>query len=80
MMVTWCDAFSMAEWLSLEEVFEEAEKKGWEVTEVGWLLRETKEYIVIASQLQTGGSFGNITKVPKTWIRERVVLKKGGRR
>lgn len=50
--------------------------KGWVVKEAGWLLRETKEYILIASGWKPkddwiDDKFVNLHKIPKTWILKR---------
>ena len=80
-IVLWRDAFSMCSWLSFEEALEEAHTQDWLVTEVGWILEETPEYILIASQFQHGGSWGNITKIPKQFCLKVQNLKVGtGRR
>ena len=66
--ITWVDAFSIAEWQTLEEVLENAKSNEWEVTEVGWLLFQCKEYLVVASQFSRAGNWGNITKIPRSWL------------
>lgn len=76
--VTWVDAFSMVEWQSLEEVLENAKSDDWEVTEVGWILEDNEAYIVLASQFNKAGNWGNITKIPKSWLITVQFLKGGG--
>ena len=73
--VTWVDAISQVEWMSLEEVEAFAKSTDWEVTETGWLLMKNSKYIVIASQFQKAGSWGNVTKIPASWVHRIQVLK-----
>jgi len=77
-MIVWCDAFSAPGWMTPDEAVAHVEATDWEVTEVGWILKETKEYILIAGQWN-GQMFGNFTKIPKTWIRKRAPLKPRGK-
>ena len=53
------------------------------VLQVGWILKETKEFLLLASQKNTTTSvdcdpltqFSHIIRIPKTWIRKRKTLK-----
>lgn len=82
--IKWCDATSKFEsWMTLDESIEWADNENWTVDIVGWVLKETKEYILIASkkgQDPADGDewvtqYGQVFKIPKTWIRERQEIK-----
>ena len=74
--VEWADAQSDCEWGSLEKVKKWVEKDCI-ILEIGWLVFENKEYIVITNQIgQEDGEFGNRTKIPKAWVRKRRRLNK----
>lgn len=74
--IKWCDATSKFEsWMTLDESIEWANNENWTVDIVGWILKETKEYILIASkksnETDMDVQYGQVFKIPKTWIRER---------
>lgn len=74
--IRWCDATSRYEsWSSLEDSLNWANSNFWEIEEIGWLLKETKEYILIAGKVgfENGKEplYGQVTKIPKTWIKQR---------
>ena len=75
----WVDAFSWSEWMGLEDALMCADEEDCTVREVGWLLRETPHYLFIATAWLSNGVFSGFTKIPKTWVRKRVVLKIGGK-
>jgi len=74
----WCDAITTPHpWMSQEEAIEWADEEDWVVSEVGWILKETKEYIVIASRKNLDDdtcNFAGIMKIPTTWILCRLSL------
>ena len=75
----WCDALELSsQWKELEELIELAERKDWIVCEAGWLLKETDEYILLASKRMDFENdipnFANAVKIPKTWILKRVEI------
>lgn len=78
----WEDAVSNARWFSKKELewfVEDAD--AWLVREAGWLISETKRYIIIATSYKpadeyTDEQFCNLHKIPKTWIRKRKTLMK----
>lgn len=79
--IEWCDAMVNSNtWLSLEDAKEWSETENWTVTEVGFLLKETKEYILIANKISSydkdNPEIGGIMKIPTTWIRKRINLTK----
>jgi len=56
-----------------------AKSEDWIVKECGFLIDESKEYIVFASRIgdyqnDNTPKFGSINKIPKTWIRKRIDL------
>jgi hypothetical protein len=76
-LIKWCDAIQNVTdaWSSREIVEQWAKTSDWEVESVGFLLADTKEYIVLSSkrEIDQDGEeqFGMLIKIPKTWIRER---------
>ena len=63
------------DWESIQTVIDYAkEDESWLVKEVGFVLEETDEYLLLASQITVGGSVGNAVKIPTTWIRKRIEL------
>lgn len=79
--VEWCDAMvNQSSWLSLEDALEWGKSENWIVTEVGFLLDETKEFILIANKKSSydkeNPEIGGVMKIPTTWIRKRVNLSK----
>ena len=76
----WSDACTEGGWKTYEQALKWSQDANWQVCEVGWLIKETKQYIVIAStyseeNLHEGPMFNGFTKIPKTWIRKRKVIK-----
>ena len=77
----WADAISSgATWHTKSELNEWIEGSEWIIKQVGWLLKETDRYILIAAQLKpddrfTQEQYGHLQKIPKTWIRKRKVIK-----
>ena len=78
--IEWCDAMvSHDTWKTLDEAIEWADNDEWVISQVGWILNETDEHIVLACRKSNGGNdnedmFGGCFKIPKTWIRKRVQL------
>lgn len=76
----WCDAISNAAWFSRERAEEWAEYHHWWIHECGWIVKETREYLVFASGYNPESEFSdeqfvNLHKIPKTWIRKRRTIK-----
>lgn len=51
----------------------------WTVQEMGWVIEETEEYLVFATRhkaedAMTYPRYGHLQKIPKTWIRKRILL------
>lgn len=76
-LVTWCDATSNQDaWRTFDESINWADNENWQVTTIGWTLKETKEYILTCSKISgenenSEAQYGTLFKIPKTWIRER---------
>lgn len=78
--IKWCDSISTSSWKDMEGAIEWADESNWLVENVGWILKETKEYICLASSVShpsdgAEDQFSNLQKIPKTWIRKRRILK-----
>jgi len=79
----WADATSPdgRSWWYEEDALEWAREDDYWISQSGWLLEETKEYILIAgaaSDLKSSGitkSYAHLQKIPKTWIRKRQIIK-----
>ena len=80
--IEWMDSTSWAGWRTNSEVDEwnnVAEDWGY-CKQVGWLIRESKTSIVVAGRLIPKTKFneeqwGDLQKIPKTWIKKRKILK-----
>lgn len=74
----WADALHNSSWFYAEQAIEWAKEAKWMVKEVGWIISETKEYIVFASRMKEehdeNDSYGGLQKIPKTWIKKRKEL------
>ena len=77
----WLDATRSSEWMLPEEVDECAkDDQSGLIREGGWLLKETKHYLVIAANIgeslndRTDNQFNGVSRIPKTWIRKRITL------
>lgn len=78
--IEWADSISSAQWYTYDDAIFWAKGPAWIVKNVGWVLEENDKYILLAGSWtpQRGESvdqFGNIQKIPKTWIRKRKILK-----
>lgn len=73
--IEWCDALSAYdEWTDISEVLEWADTNDWIVKEIGFILKETKQYILLASRINEQHDTDRISsciKIPKTWILKR---------
>lgn len=79
--IEWCDAMeNMSNWSSISDVIEWADNEDWIVNQVGWVIKETKEYILLAGEIGNPNSedplAGHVLKIPTTWILKRVDLSK----
>jgi len=76
-LIEWIDASSRASWVDLKEIIEWAETadEDFRVHEVGWLIRETKDYILLCPQIGKDDVLGNSMKIPKgAWLRKVTLL------
>ena len=81
--IVWVDAMSITSnvsWMTEEEAIKKAEDGNWEVSQVGWIIKKTTDYILLASRYTEDGKdfeeqFGNIFKIPHPWIQSLTELK-----
>ena len=78
--IEWCDAFTNEgkAWFSVDEIMDWAKNKDWIICQSGYLIEETKEYLLVVSQMnpqRDGNMVGGVIKIPKTWIRKRKLIK-----
>lgn len=75
----WADAQTNSHWFEAKEAKDWGAASDWLIREGGWLIKETKEYIVFASGWKpddgySGEQFINLHKIPKTWVKNRKTL------
>lgn len=73
--IKWCDATSnIVPWWTKDEAITWADNELWQVEIVGWLLKKTNKYILIASKKSIDSDnetqYGQLFKIPTTWIIE----------
>jgi len=78
--IEWADATSNSGWFTEEEMKDWVKTSAWVVKQVGWVFEETPKYIALYGSIVDGVRdrevrYGQIQKIPKTWIRKRKVLK-----
>jgi len=79
----WADATVLYEgWQNEEEAIEWADTESFWIEHIGWVLKETKDYLLLVSARSTAtkGSksdikYEHVHKIPKTWIRKRKIIK-----
>ena len=80
--IEWGDAVSAPDkWMADEDLVDWIESGGWLVKQVGFLVGETKDYIVLAAMKvdkskYSQGFYGHVHKVPKGWIIKRKLCKR----
>ena len=79
--IEWGDALANANWFTTEEAVRWAEESSWLIREVGWVMKETRDYIVLASTWKPEDDWTEeqvklLQKIPKTWVKTRVELSK----
>lgn len=78
----WEDATAFSGWHTKDEVQSYVIEENTIIAQVGWVYEETDKLIILISRLGDGiydgkvKAFGNIQKIPKTWIRRRISLSK----
>ena len=76
----WCDATSKIQaWNTYEEAIEWAESEHWAMKCVGWVIKETKKYLLLCQQISPDDEYseeqyGGLYKIPKTWIIKKEML------
>jgi hypothetical protein len=78
-LIEWQDAHANASWLSDKEVREFIDEEKCICQEVGWILSETKDEIVLAARtlkyrISDTDEWGMIQKIPKAWIRKKMIF------
>lgn len=79
--IEWADAHTnTAGWRTLDEAKLWAKDTDWFIRECGWVIEDTKEYIVIATAFKPENNyeesqFLNLHKIPKTWIKVKKQIK-----
>ena len=79
--IEWEDSVSATNWHTGEDLKVWCENSGWIVKQVGWIIEETRKHIIIAGRLKpeddfTSEQFGNLQRIPKTWVRKKIYLNK----
>ena len=80
--IEWQDAHAIdSGWKSDEEIEKFSTSEDFIVKQVGWIIKETKTYTIVAgSRVEPGefvaGGWGEVIKIPKSWIRKRIDLTK----
>lgn len=77
----WCDAMeSLKSWQPLDEIKEWATTENWIVAEIGFVLEENEEYILLANRKSLydtdNPDYAGVMKIPKTWVRKKVEITK----
>lgn len=79
--IEWCDAIAdNSRWMSLQEAKDWGNNEDWIIKQVGFLLVETDEYLLLANKInphrdtEVDLKVDSLLKLPKTWIRKRVNL------
>jgi len=74
----WEDAIAHSGWMSEKEATTWFEKQTMTVKQVGWIVKETAKYIAVISRISDWGEgeseWGLMQKIPRTWIRKRILL------
>jgi len=74
--IEWGDAISNTGWVSEDDAVAWADSEDWIVKNIGWVVKETKDYILLAGKYSEGSEeWGLVHKIPKTWIKTRKTIK-----
>jgi hypothetical protein len=69
-LIQWTDTICNTQWRHDEDVDEWAGEQKWLVSDVGYLLRKTEEYVVLAgSWAKAEGQFKNLSKIPRGMVK-----------
>ncbi len=66
--VIWEDAHSANGWHGEKDIDGFAKSEEGIISEIGYLIKSTSKYIVLASKISPEGMFGGLMKIPKTWM------------
>ena len=77
--IEWIDAMAHDDvWIDEEDAVKWAEGDEGLVKQVGWIIKETSDYILLASRLgeinRDTPDFGGVFKIPTKWMRVREEL------
>jgi len=72
-IIQWHDAHGSCEWAEKDEV-DKYSKERTIVTELGWIVAEDDDVLVMTSQIASDSGYGNRTRVPKDMIISRKQL------
>jgi len=78
--IEWADAISSGcVWINKDELEDWLDTSEWIVKQVGFVLKETDKYILLASHYKLEDKwgveqYGHLQKIPKGWIRKIKVL------
>lgn len=81
--IKWMDATTpQVSWFNEQELLAWADRDNYSVESVGWLFKETKNYICLVGEIshtETAGedhiAYARMMKIPKGWIIKRETLK-----
>lgn len=81
--IEWQDASSQGGWQTNKEIdkwLAASHNDAGFAKQVGWIIRETKRFIIMSSRHAVDNDYqaeqwGELQKIPKTWIRKRKVIK-----
>ena len=79
--IGWADAIENLDgWHTKKEALNWAKNDDWIVHQVGWILKETDDYILLSSKRNSAScgrdsTFGGLFKIPKPWIKYIIEIK-----
>lgn len=69
-LVVWTDTISNSGWKQAEDIDDWTKENTWLVHTVGYLIRETEEFVVIAaSWAMEEKQYGSLIKIPRAWAK-----------
>jgi len=69
-IVDWTDACSRAGWMNEGEISDFIKDKAFETKNAGWLVRETKDFLMVAARISFADDmFGLVEKLPKRMVK-----------
>ena len=77
--IEWCDAMAnISHWMNEDDAIEWAENGEGLVKQVGWMIKETKSYRLIAGRLGQINSdsldLGSLFKIPTQWVKKKQII------